>query len=66
MWSRLRQLGQRGVVGDRLEERSMVPVDGLAGNAVAGLGSGVTEHRGAAADSAVAQRTMTGRAHAVE
>jgi hypothetical protein len=26
----------------------MVPVDGSAGNAVAGLGCGVTEHRGAA------------------
>jgi hypothetical protein len=47
-WRRSRQLGQRGAIGDRPEERSMVPIDRSAGNAVAGLGCGVTERRGAA------------------
>jgi hypothetical protein len=54
MWRRLWQLKRRGVIGDQLEERSMAPVDGSAGNAVVSLGCGVTEHRGAAVDSAAA------------
>jgi hypothetical protein len=66
MWRRSRQLGRRGAIGDRSEERSMVPVDGSAGNTVAGLGCGVTERRGAVVDSAAAQRTMTGVARAEE
>jgi hypothetical protein len=65
-WRRLRQLGQRGAIGDRPEERSMVPVDGSVGNAVAGLGCGVTERRGASVDLAAAQRMMTGGARAEE
>jgi hypothetical protein len=47
-----RQLGRRGVVGDRPEEWSVVLFDGSAGSAVVGLGCGVTERRGAAVDSA--------------
>jgi hypothetical protein len=38
----------------------MVPVDGSAGNAVAGLGCGVMERRGAAVDSAVAVQGCSG------
>jgi hypothetical protein len=34
----------------------MAPVDGLAGNAVVGLGCGVTERRGAPVDSAAVVR----------
>jgi hypothetical protein len=56
VWRRSRQLGRRGAIGDRPEERSMAPVDGLAGNTVVGLGCGVTERRGAAVDLAVAVR----------
>jgi hypothetical protein len=59
-WTRSWQLGWRGAVGDRPEERSMVPVDGSAGNAVADLGCGVTERRGAAVDSAAAARECSG------
>jgi hypothetical protein len=33
-----RQLGRRGVVGDRSEERSVVLFDGSVGSAVVGLG----------------------------
>jgi hypothetical protein len=58
-WRRSRQLGQRGAVGDRPEERSMAPIDGSAGNMVVGLECGVTERRGAAVDSAVAVRGCT-------
>jgi hypothetical protein len=65
-WRRSRQLGQRGAIGDRPEERSMVPVDGSAGNAVASLECGITKRRGAAVDSAAAQRTMTGGARTEE
>jgi hypothetical protein len=49
-WRNLRQLGRRGAIGDRPEERSMVSVDGSVGNVVAGLGCGITERRGAAVD----------------
>jgi hypothetical protein len=38
----------------------MVPVDGSAGNTVAGLGCGVTERRGAVVDSAAAVRGCSG------
>jgi hypothetical protein len=59
VWRRSWQLGRRGAVGDRPEERSMAPVDGSAGNAVVGLGCGVTERRGAAVDSVVVVRGCT-------
>jgi hypothetical protein len=39
-WRRSQQLRQRGAISDRPEERSVVPVDGSVGNAVAGLGCG--------------------------
>jgi hypothetical protein len=38
-WRRSWQLGRRGAFGDRPEERSMVPVDGSVGNAVASEGN---------------------------
>jgi hypothetical protein len=62
-WRKTRGSGARGgACGSsgrgEPEETSMVPVDGSAGNAVAGLGCGVIERRGAAVYSAVAQRTM--------
>jgi hypothetical protein len=59
-WRHSRQLGQMGVVGDRLEERSVVLLDGSAGSAVVGLGCGITERRGAAVDSATGVRECTG------
>jgi hypothetical protein len=59
-WRRSRQLGQRGVVGDRPEERSVVLFDGSVGNAVVDLGCGVTERRGAAVDSVVGVRECAG------
>jgi hypothetical protein len=37
-WRRSRQLGRRGVVGDRPEERSVVLFDGSVGSAVVSLG----------------------------
>ena len=37
-WRRSRQLRRRGVVGDRLEERSVVLFDGSVGSVVVGLG----------------------------
>jgi hypothetical protein len=49
-WRRSRHLGRRGAIDDRPEERSMAPVDGSAGNAMVGLGCGITECRGAAVD----------------
>jgi hypothetical protein len=55
-WRRSRQLRRRGVVGDRLEERSVVLFDGSVGSAVVGLGCGVTDRRGAAVDSAAGVR----------
>jgi hypothetical protein len=59
-WRRLRQLGRRGVVGDRPEERSVVLFDGSVGNVVVGLGCGVMERRGAAEDLAAGVRECTG------
>jgi hypothetical protein len=59
-WRRSRQLGRRGVVGDRPEERSVVLFDGSAGSAVVGLGCGITKRRGAAVDSAAGVRECTG------
>jgi hypothetical protein len=60
VWRRSRQLGRRGVVGDRPEEWSVVLFDGSVGNAVVDLGCGVTERRGAAVDSVVGVRECTG------
>jgi hypothetical protein len=59
-WRRSRQIGSRGAVGERPEERSMVPVDGSAGNAVAGLGCGVVERRGAADGGAHRRGALSG------
>jgi hypothetical protein len=59
-WRRSQQLGRRGVVGDRPEERSVVLFDGSIGSAVVGLGWGVTERRGAAVDSAAGVRDCVG------
>jgi hypothetical protein len=59
-WRRSQQLEQRGVVGDRPEERSMVLFDGSVGSAVVGLGCGVTERRGEAVDSTAGVRECTG------
>jgi hypothetical protein len=59
-WRRSWQLGRRGVIGDRSEERSVVLFDGSVGSAVVGLGCGVTERRGAAVDSVVVVRDCAG------
>jgi hypothetical protein len=59
-WGRSRQLGRRGVVGDQLEERSVVLFDGSMGSAVVGLGCGVTERRGAVVDLVAGVRECAG------
>jgi hypothetical protein len=51
-----RQLGRRGVVDDRPEERSVVLFYGSVGSAMVGLACGVTERRGVAVDSAAGVR----------
>jgi hypothetical protein len=60
VWRHSRQLGRRGVVGDRPEEWSVVLVDGSAGSAVVGLGCGVTKRRGATVDSVAGVRGCVG------